>query len=454
MANGAAEAPAPPPVPPPTCALFDDLSGKGVIATLTLGAFLAYVGTFAVQRCRGRAQRSWKVFWLDLTKMGVGQFFAWLVNVANAERNSERDFDAVSWYLPTFINDEAIAVPLGVLLWHGGLRLTRRLGRHCPRTLCLQALESSGRYHAVMAPASTPLLLSPASSDFSHVPLPFAVDEPAHRLYRLTPAEALRGAGDGLVGGQFAREHSHGLLDDGALAAPLHSPVHGNSPVHSSVAITHSSVRGCPERGTATARLAADSSSLFGRGSGLDERALVRGGPRGCVSGCSADGTPTTTVGLCAGGGGGCCCCLCVGAAADDEGGGRRRVGCCSEDAGEPHARLDFWGVQLVCWVGCVLVSRLLGGLCVPLLALTWGDASPYYCLARAIHLLPWSCDAKRWCFAGVLRVVVDVLQLAFVDFFNRFRRRAPPPPLALPDAWKPVGVLDHTSVAPSPPMV
>ena len=52
------------------------------------------------------------------------------------------------------------------------------------------------------------------------------------------------------------------------------------------------------------------------------------------------------------------------------------------------------------------------------------GDRSPYFLLAQAVAHLEWSCAAKRLVFTGVLRVAVDVAQLAFVDAFNKFRRR------------------------------
>ena len=29
-------------------------------------------------------------------------------------------------------------------------------------------------------------------------------------------------------------------------------------------------------------------------------------------------------------------------------------------------------------------------------------------------------CAVKRWTFAGFFRIAIDVLQLAFVDFFNK----------------------------------
>uniref|UniRef100_A0A7S2GLM3 Uncharacterized protein n=1 Tax=Haptolina brevifila TaxID=156173 RepID=A0A7S2GLM3_9EUKA len=43
--------------------------------------------------------------------------------------------------------------------------------------------------------------------------------------------------------------------------------------------------------------------------------------------------------------------------------------------------------------------------------------------MAKAIYLLAWSCATKRWVFAGVLRFTIDLVQLAVVDAFNKFRR-------------------------------
>ena len=88
---------------------------------------MTYLSIFAIRKRSGKDARSWKVFWLDLMKMGIGQGCAWGINVINSHRNSEMaaeegsTFDAVSWYFPTFLNDELIAVPLGVLLWHQGI---------------------------------------------------------------------------------------------------------------------------------------------------------------------------------------------------------------------------------------------------------------------------------------------------------------------------------------------
>jgi hypothetical protein len=56
----------------PACGVFSDLAGKLIAIAFTLFAFLTYVVSFAIRR--GRTDfRSWRVFWLDLSKMGLGQ---------------------------------------------------------------------------------------------------------------------------------------------------------------------------------------------------------------------------------------------------------------------------------------------------------------------------------------------------------------------------------------------
>ena len=285
------------------CELFAGFAGKLVVVTLTVGAFFAYVGTFAVRRHLGRESRPWKIFWLDLSKMGVGQLFAYAVNVLNAHRNSASDFDPVSWYFPTFLNDEFIAVPLGVLLWHKVLlALARQLRRRRPQSGWLRALEASGKYHPTQ--------------------------QQQQRQQQGHAAAFVEGGGSGSSGSGSGDDPRAMLMEE-------------------------SDERACGQAGSAL------------------------------QSGCSA-----------------CCCCCC-----------------------EPsEVRCDWFLVQLFFWTVCVLASRLLGGLVVPACAAALGDASPYHQLAAAINALDWSCDAKRWTFAGVLRIVIDVLQLAVVDFFNKFK--------------------------------
>ena len=58
-------------------------------------------------------------------------------------------FDAVSWYFPTFLNDELIAVPLGVGLWQLLTRVVRACSTKHPELFCLQALSHSGKYAPV-----------------------------------------------------------------------------------------------------------------------------------------------------------------------------------------------------------------------------------------------------------------------------------------------------------------
>lgn len=41
------------------------------------------------------------------------------------------------------------------------------------------------------------------------------------------------------------------------------------------------------------------------------------------------------------------------------------------------------------------------------------GDRSPFHMLARWIMLLPWGCVAKRLFFAGLLRIALDLAEIA-----------------------------------------
>ena len=78
------------------CEIFSGVSGKLVGVSLTTLAFCTYVLTFT---CRRRTDlRSWQVFWLDLTKMGVGQAAAYAINIINSSRNATHDYDPLSWY--------------------------------------------------------------------------------------------------------------------------------------------------------------------------------------------------------------------------------------------------------------------------------------------------------------------------------------------------------------------
>ena len=143
------------------CCLFSGTSGHLVVLTLGVLAFTFYTCTFALRRRAGRETRSWKVFWLDLAKIGLGQISALGVNMFNSHRNAQGDFDPLSWYFPTFINDELIAVPLGVGIWHGFLYLVRTASGRWPNAVWLQALRASGRYHPA-EPADLDKSLLPA----------------------------------------------------------------------------------------------------------------------------------------------------------------------------------------------------------------------------------------------------------------------------------------------------
>ena len=318
------------------CALFGGASGKLVVLSLTSCAFAGYVATFVYRRRRRLDKRPFKIFWLDLLKLGVGQSTALLINVINTDRNEHgsSEFDAVSWYFPTFLNDELIAVPLGVLLWHQGiLRLAAIMRSRCsPGSRLLEALQASGRYH----------------------PTQGLSDEDASGGSTSVSTES----GPGGSGGGGSREI---VVGDGLCTS---------SDRDARAALV-------TEREPAACGLVGDAVRWAGK---RCEVQLLR-----CGGGCF-----------------------------------------CGSDGGVPReVRYDWWLVQLLAWMMCVLCSRLLGGLGVPAAAALFHDSSPYFLLARSIHTLDWSCDTKRWVFAGILRIVIDILQLAAVDWFNKFRHGA-----------------------------
>ena len=49
------------------------------------------------------------------------------------------------------------------------------------------------------------------------------------------------------------------------------------------------------------------------------------------------------------------------------------------------------------------------------------GPYSPFHMMAHFIARLQWSCAAKRYFFAGFLRVTLDIVEITVVDFFNKF---------------------------------
>eukprot|EP01062_Namystynia_karyoxenos_P039101 TRINITY_DN28442_c0_g1_i1.p2 TRINITY_DN28442_c0_g1~~TRINITY_DN28442_c0_g1_i1.p2 ORF type:complete len:289 (+),score=103.26 TRINITY_DN28442_c0_g1_i1:61-867(+) len=225
-----------------SCKVFEGVAGKAIVLSLTLLALCCYVASYAARRRAGRESRGRRTFALDLSKIGVGQGFAWLINLANTRRNSgelSSGLDPLSWYFPTFLGDELFAVPLGVGLG---------------KLVCLAARTASERGYECWAL------------------------RPLHRF-------------------------------------------------------------GC-----------------YGTG---------------------------------------------------------------------PSPSMRWWAIQLAAWVLCVAVSRVVGGFAVPLFSAVLGSGSPFERLAKAIFRLSWSCPVKQWVFAGALRILVDLLQLAFVDFFNKYTGQA-----------------------------
>ena len=98
------------------CNVFEGTAGKLILFGMTASAFLSYIGIYMVRHKNGKDKRTPLVFKMDLSKIVLGQGFAWLVNVLNTHRNAADVYDPLSWYFPTFLADEIFAVPLGVII--------------------------------------------------------------------------------------------------------------------------------------------------------------------------------------------------------------------------------------------------------------------------------------------------------------------------------------------------
>ena len=70
------------------CGVFDGQSGKLLIVSLTSLGFICYVGIFYTRRKFGKETRTPMVFYMDLSKMCIGQMFAWIINLLNTHRTS------------------------------------------------------------------------------------------------------------------------------------------------------------------------------------------------------------------------------------------------------------------------------------------------------------------------------------------------------------------------------
>ena len=241
---------------PQQCGVFDGQSGKLLIISLTSLGFVCYMSIFYTRRKLGKEIRTPMVFFMDLSKMCIGQMFAWAINLLNTHRNASSDFDALSWYFPTFLGDELISVPLGVLIGKLVTKGFQRLG------------SVNGTF--------------------------YKCTEPLH------------------VFGRYKPEANDYYFDMSV-----------NSNYNNDI-------------------------------------------------------------------------------------------------------RVSWLFMQMFVWVLCVVASRWLGGLIVPLCEYYLDDNSPFYLLAEGIYNLDMTCVQKQWLFAGFLRVVIDILQLAFVDFFNKYVKRRP----------------------------
>ena len=86
-----------------------------------------------------------------------------------------------------------------------------------------------------------------------------------------------------------------------------------------------------------------------------------------------------------------------------------------------PTPRWDWWLAQLVSWSVCVVLSRILSGVVMVVVAQVLGNYDPALIIAELIHHWDVPCATKQLVIAGALRVVLDVVQIGFIDVFNHF---------------------------------
>mgnify|MGYP001571950889 CR=1 FL=1 len=99
--------------------------------------------------------------------------------------------------------------------------------------------------------------------------------------------------------------------------------------------------------------------------------------------------------------------------------------------------RCSWWWWQLLSWSGIVAVSRIAAGLVVPLSVALLGEGTQWLPIGNTEHGLStnpalwvadlvtaWdaSCPTKQFAVIGLLRFVVDLLQVAVIDMWNRWR--------------------------------
>eukprot|EP01006_Ploeotia_vitrea_P024460 TRINITY_DN57270_c0_g1_i1.p1 TRINITY_DN57270_c0_g1~~TRINITY_DN57270_c0_g1_i1.p1 ORF type:complete len:446 (+),score=41.66 TRINITY_DN57270_c0_g1_i1:40-1377(+) len=363
--------PAPTPVPVPTHAtgyapcidVFSGISGAMVLITLSVLAFTFYIGSYVFRRkVKKTESRTPFVFVLDLSKLAAGQGFAWAVNLMNADRNAKMNdlYDELSWYFPTFLCDEIFAVPLGVLLGKIVCWIARYFSYKYRFLRCLQHF---GQYSCVVAPAGRD---NTTSAD------------------RTQP----------VVNDRRRKDAEYGILSGGSSSSDDYTRCDGQGPPSPS-ALTNSNNSATylfrdnavsprePNSGT----MDGDASSYLDTNASSDTELMSQDKSQRPEAHW---GGPAWWKKLCLW-------------------------------MGRESEHMWWWAVQCVTWVICVIISRKVGGEMLPLFETLFENADPFRLMSGGIYDLNWTCAAKRVLFAGLGRIVIDVIQIAVVDFFNKF---------------------------------
>lgn len=86
-----------------------------------------------------------------------------------------------------------------------------------------------------------------------------------------------------------------------------------------------------------------------------------------------------------------------------------------------PKPRWDWWLAQLASWSLFVIISRALSGALMLTMAQVLRSYDPVFTFALLIHEWNVPCHVKQVAIVGILRLILDVLQVAVIDLFNHF---------------------------------
>lgn len=131
------------------CSYMDGRDGFLLLVTTAAGAVLLYALGFSLMYSRDRSTRSPFVFFLDLSKIIVGlglAFGVFILFPPTSPTIETSGFSDAAWYVPIFVVEKLVAVPVAVLLGKLICFFFRSFGRACGCSRWTAALHDFGRY--------------------------------------------------------------------------------------------------------------------------------------------------------------------------------------------------------------------------------------------------------------------------------------------------------------------